>query len=123
MCTLSGRAVRPAIAALALIWLAAPAVAQTSFVAPPRSIGDITSVVDNEKPDAARAARNRAEADANPPAAGDASTLAQFYFRRAQSRAQTGRNKEAIADAEKAVSLGGDFITQVSRYQQFLSGQ
>jgi CHAT domain-containing protein len=96
---------------------------QPSFVAPPRSIADITEILDQEKPDAARVERVRATADAEPPATGSPKLQGQFYFGRARARAVLGRVREAIADAEKAVSFGGDYVQDVSRYQQFLSGQ
>ena len=39
-----------------------------------------------------------------------------------QARAQLGRNEEALADAELAVSngKGADYVNVVSRYEQFL---
>ena len=94
-----------------------------NFVAPPRTISDISAILDQEKPDAAKAGRNRADADANPPATSDRHTLAQFHLRRAQARAALGRSRDAIADCEKAISFGGDYLTEVSRYQQFMSQQ
>src|SRR5690242_3702505 len=95
----------------------------TNFVAPPRTTSDITAILDQQKPDPDKAAKTRADADANPPATSDRHALGQFHFRRAQARAALGRNKEAIADCELAISYGGDYFTEVSRYQQFLSNQ
>jgi CHAT domain-containing protein len=95
--------------------------AQTaSFVAPPRNISDITAILDQQKPDPSRAARNKAAADAAPPASG---ALGQFYYQRGQARAALGRSEEAIADVKQAISLGGDFQTEVSRYMQFMAQQ
>src|SRR5262245_12530605 len=95
--------------------------AQTAtFVAPPRNISDITAILDQQKPDPARPARNKSAADAAPPASGP---LGQFYYQRAQARAALGRTEEAIADAQKAISLGGDHQTEVNRYMQFLAQQ
>ena len=39
--------------------------------------------------------------------------LADFYYKRAQARAQLGRNEESLADAELAVSngKGADYLT------------
>lgn len=93
-----------------------------AFVAPPRSIADITAILDQEKPDPAKRAKREADASAQPPSA-QGQTLGQFYFRRCQARAQMGRSKEAIADCEKAISLGGDYADHVSRVQQFLESQ
>ncbi len=117
--------------------LALPAWAQSSFVAPPRSVGDINAVLDQEKPDAAQAARNRADANAEPAPGLEPRAQAQFYFRRAQARARSGRNKEAIADVEQAIAIGTQvmaginrppqanqyYFGELSRYQQFQSNQ
>jgi hypothetical protein len=40
------------------------AAAQTSFVAPPRTTADITAILDQEKPDPAKAVKVRDDADA-----------------------------------------------------------
>ena len=45
-----------------------PAQVQTAFVAPPRTIADITAILDSEKPDDAKIAERKAHADATPPA-------------------------------------------------------
>src|SRR5262245_45720610 len=94
--------------------------AQATFVAPPRNISDITAILDQQKPDASRAARNKAAAEANPPTSGP---LGQFYYRRGQARAALGRTEDAMADAQQAISIGGDFQTEVARYMQFLAQQ
>ena len=100
----------------------APAQAPAAFVAPPRSIADITAILDQEKPDPAKRAKREADANAEPPAA-QGEALGKFYFQRCQARAALGRAKDAIADCEKAVSLGGDYGNHVSRVQQFLENQ
>jgi CHAT domain-containing protein len=95
--------------------------AQTATTAvPARNISDISAILDQEKPDPSRTAKNKAAADAAPPAGG---ALGQFYYGRAQARAALGRNEEAIADCRQAISLGGDFRTEVSRYMQLLAQQ
>jgi hypothetical protein len=105
------------------------AAAQTSFVAPPRTTADITAILDQEKPDPAKAAKVRGDADATPPPSlNDDRGLAQFYFARAQARAGVGRNVEAIADCEQAIvhggKVGGDIDGyNVDRYQEFMSNQ
>jgi CHAT domain-containing protein len=73
------------------------------FVPPPRNISDITAILDQEKPDPTKAARIKAEADANPPASKDPRTLADFYYQRAQARQLAGRPRDAIADCEKTI--------------------
>jgi CHAT domain-containing protein len=95
----------------------APAEAQTGANA------EITAILDQEKPDPSRAAKVRRDADANPPANAGNVALGQFHFTRCQARSTLGRFKEAISDCEKAISYGGDYVRDVSRWQQFLSNQ
>ncbi|MDO9061063.1 MAG: tetratricopeptide repeat protein, partial [Bradyrhizobium sp.] len=81
------------------------------FVAPPRTIADITAVLDDEKPHPARLARLRDEADDEPDKGLSASDLAEFYLDRGNARMALGRNADATADGEKGlaiVSNGGD---------------
>src|SRR5689334_13851416 len=104
---------RAALAAAGVMLLTAPALAQTTLAAPPRSIKDINSVLDQEKADPSRAARIRATADAQPEAGLDTRAQAQFYFRRAQSREALGRNREAIADLEQAITLGNQVMSGI----------
>jgi CHAT domain-containing protein len=100
-----------------------PALAQTGAAGSPRTISDITAILDQQKPDTARAAQTRAQADAQPPDSKDRSALGAFYFQRAVARASLGRNREAIADGEKAVELGTNFFMETSRYQEFVINQ
>jgi CHAT domain-containing protein/tetratricopeptide (TPR) repeat protein len=94
-----------------------------AMVAPPRSVSDITSILDQQKPDAEKIARLNAEADASAPANANSSDLAEFYYKRAQSRALLGRTRESLADAELAIKngQGADYANVVSRYEQFLA--
>jgi CHAT domain-containing protein len=112
---------------LLFAWLLLPdfAKAQSSaaFVAPPRSIADITAILDQEKPDAVKRAAREAEAKAEPPAGTQGQALGQFYHRRCQANVAIGRTRDAIADCEKSVSLGGDYANHVSRVQQVLETQ
>ena len=65
-----------AIGAALLIALQGSAYAQAgTFAAPPRTIADITAILDQEKPDLERIAKLRADADAMPPPNADAATL------------------------------------------------
>lgn len=99
----------------------AAGVART-FVAPPRTIADITAILDNEKPDAAKIAERKADADAEPPKDGSNSDLAQFYYDRGNARALLARNKEALEDALKALEIGqrGVERRQLTRLRQFV---
>ena len=100
------------------------------FVAPPRTIADITTVLDNEKPDPARIAKLKASADAEPPKQLSADELSEFYYARAQARGVLGRAAEALADGERAVEAtrsSGDFyfkqrIQTFNRAQQLALG-
>jgi tetratricopeptide (TPR) repeat protein len=73
------------------------------FVAPPRTIADITAILDSEKPDPATLARLKASADNEPGKSISQADLAQFYIDRGAARSALGRNREALADGEKAL--------------------
>jgi CHAT domain-containing protein len=76
------------------------------FVPPPRTIKDIASVLDSEKPDPKSHADMKAQADAEPtPGSPNAAT---FYYNRGNARLTLGRVDEALADAQKAVQAAGD---------------
>jgi CHAT domain-containing protein/tetratricopeptide (TPR) repeat protein len=77
-----------------------------AFVAPPRTISDITALLDGEKPDAEKIAKIKSEADASPPAKASREALARFYYQRGTARAELGRLEDAIADAEAALKAG-----------------
>jgi CHAT domain-containing protein len=96
----------------------------TAFVAPPRTIADITAILDREKPDEAKIAKVKADADASPPKAGGAD-LAQFYYDRGNARSLLARNKDALADGLKAMEVGRGSIDgkQSSRIRQFIGLQ
>jgi CHAT domain-containing protein len=85
--------------------LDAPLEIRTSFVAPPRTIADITAILDSEKPDEAQIAKRKATADGSPNGL-SGPKLAQFLFDRAAARALLARNKDALADGLQALDLG-----------------
>ena len=94
------------------------------YVPPPRTIADITAILDNEKPDQAKIAARTAAADAVPPAAAPPAKLAQFYYERANARALLMRNNEALADAKQALEVGkGIDFRQTWRIRQFIGLQ
>ena len=80
------------------------------FIAPPRTISDIRSILDGEKPDPAVIAKLKATANAEPTAKEARGALSQFYFDRSSARSQLGRLADAIADANKAVETGRGVI-------------
>ena len=81
------------------------------FAAPPRTITDITAILDSEKPDLKTIEELKAEADSKPTGKESGEGLAQFYFDRSNARAQLGRLADSIADANKAIEVGRGAIT------------
>jgi CHAT domain-containing protein/tetratricopeptide (TPR) repeat protein len=82
-----------------------PIKVQPGLAAPPRTIADITAILDQEKPDPERIAKLHKDADDAIPTTGDAATQAQLYHTRAVARADLGRAREAIADEERAIDM------------------
>jgi CHAT domain-containing protein len=95
------------------------------FVAPPRTIADITAILDSEKPDVKKIADLKDGADSRPAGKESREALAQFYFDRGNARAQLGRLAESIADANKAVEVGRGAIgtNMMGRLLQFAAIQ
>jgi len=90
------------------------------LVLPPRTIADITAVLDREKPDPAKVAAARAVADKEPPAGLDAAAAARFYFDRGTSAGELGRSAQELADYRKAVELIEPLkSSHVDDYNQF----
>jgi CHAT domain-containing protein len=98
---------------------------QPVFVAPPRTIADITAILDSEKPDDAKIAARKAAVDATPPNDESPTKLAQFYYDRGNARALLARNKEALADGLQALAIAkaGVDYSQLTRIRQFVSLQ
>jgi CHAT domain-containing protein len=93
--------------------------AAESLVAPPRTISDISAILDQQKPDPSEVGRLTATADAAVPTSLKGADLADFYYKRAQARALLGRN-DSLDDAELAVSNASsvDYNNRGSRYEQ-----
>lgn len=98
-CTLSSWAA-PEAAPAAAVPAAQPA------APPPRSIADITKLLDHYKPDPASAAALRAAADAQAPQTTDRDTLFKFYWMRGLAAGKVGRVNQEIADLRQAVDYG-----------------
>lgn len=81
------------------------------FVAPPRTITDITAILDSEKPDLKTIEELKADADSNPTGKESREDLAQFYFDRGNARAQLGRLADTLTDANKAIEVGRGAVT------------
>jgi CHAT domain-containing protein len=77
-----------------------------SLAPPPRTIADITDILDKQKPDAAKRAANIAAADAQPAAGATPTELANFYFQRAVAAGDVGRLIQRRDDAREALRLG-----------------
>jgi tetratricopeptide (TPR) repeat protein len=82
----------------------------------PRTIADITAILDGERPDPARLKKMQEAADANPPPNLDPVSLAHFYYNRSVARAELGNFREAIADSERAVELATGKVDQLVLY-------
>src|SRR5262245_39997091 len=94
-------------AIMLLLIFGGPGHAQAStFVAPPRTIADITAILDQEKPDTGHIAKMRADADAPPPQNLDTGALIEFYYNRATARSNLGRFRDSIADLKTGIALG-----------------
>jgi tetratricopeptide (TPR) repeat protein len=78
---------------------------RNAFVAPPRTIADITAILDSEKPDDAKIGKLKEAADIKPPTNVSSEKLAEFYFNRATARGLLSRNKEALEDAQQGLAL------------------
>jgi CHAT domain-containing protein len=96
--------------------------ASAALVAPPRTISDITAILEQQKPDPAEVTKQTAIADATVPPGIKGAELADFYYKRAQARVLLGRS-DALEDADLAVSnaTSADYINLGSRYEQLLS--
>lgn len=77
--------------------------------APPRSIRDITTLLDQYKPDPAKAAEVRKILDQAPPDTQDRKDLARFYKQKAMAAQDVGAAKEFVTAMRKVVELGGEW--------------
>jgi CHAT domain-containing protein len=105
--------------------LAAGTALPAGFIAPPRTISDITAILDSEKPDLKLIEKLKSDANATPTGKESPKDLSRFYFDRSAARAQLGRVGESIADASKGVEVGRSAIdaNTMGRLKQFLAVQ
>ena len=76
-----------------------------AFVPPPRTVEDITAILDQQKrSDPTIAERARARADEAPPAAAGPGALSRFYYQRALNARAIGRSKQEIEDLRQALA-------------------
>lgn len=99
------------------------AVETLALMAPPRTIADITAILDQEKPDVGRIARAKSIADASPPSNAAPADLAQFHYNRATAHNLLSRNADALVDAERAVEIARGIADprQTARFQQLVA--
>jgi CHAT domain-containing protein len=94
-----------------------------TFVPPPRTIADITAILDQEKPDLERIAKLKADADAPLPSDAAADVLVEFYYNRGLARSDVGRFRDSIADLKTGIALGAQHHIDVGYLQQLLGYQ
>jgi len=75
---------------------------EAAFVPPPRTINDVTAILDQQKRSNPEASALR-RADEAPPDTSDHATLAEFYFKRGRAAEEIGRAKQWIDDLTKAL--------------------
>ncbi len=74
-----------------------------SFVAPPRSIEDVTAILSQQKiAEPEKNEHHQNIADKQPPPAADAGKLAKFYNKRGSAARKIGRNSQVLGDYRKA---------------------
>ena len=92
------------------------------FTPPPRTIADITAILDQQKPDPAKAEAALKAADAQLPTGLQDIQLAQFYFQRGIAAGEVGRITQRIEDLRQAADIGRRLRhPQLSRYLAELS--
>jgi CHAT domain-containing protein/tetratricopeptide (TPR) repeat protein len=119
---LRGGAIVLILCAHALAEQAATAQGET-FVPPPRTIADITAVLDREKPDPAKVAERKRVADAEPTAGLSGLDLAHFYRDRAAAAGEIGRLQQSVSDSRKALEAvpQGAGPMELLRLREFLA--
>jgi CHAT domain-containing protein len=79
---------------------------EAAFVAPPRTVADITAILDQQKRDPNATRKLRANADAPPPERAGRAALSHFHYDRSQARWLLGETAAAIADGKQALEYG-----------------
>ena len=72
---------------------------------PPRTITDITAILDQQKPDPAARQRLLEAISVVPPATSESRKLAKFYFKRGRARSSLGFSPRQLEDYRKAYEL------------------
>jgi CHAT domain-containing protein len=98
------RALRAVVAALVAILLL-PEYVCGAQSAPPRTISDITALLDQQEPDPMKIQELKTAATREPPAGADKDALARFYHERAQAAELLGMVARQIEDLRRARDL------------------
>jgi CHAT domain-containing protein/tetratricopeptide (TPR) repeat protein len=93
----------------------------SGYVAPPRTISDVTAILDLEKPDPQSVTRLRSEARAEPKTSMSRAELALFHYGRCQARSALGDVNNARSDCEKAAEFGQGAL-DTREYERILQG-
>ena len=91
------------------------------FVPPPRSIADISAILDQERPDPAVASRAREAADATPAPGLSDNDLATFHLHRGIAAGDVGRADQRLADARAAARLASANHPDIVRIMALLA--
>lgn len=99
------------IAALLMCWWLAPSLgaAADAPAAPPRTVADITALLDQYRPDPRRMQEVRAILNGTPPQTEDRKDLARFFKQRAVMAEQVGAARQYAEDMRKVVEFGGEW--------------
>ena len=92
-----------------------------SFTAPPRTIKDITAILDQEKPNLEKIKSLQKKVEAEPPPDLAGEDLASFYYERGLAAAELGRINQQLSDFKRAIELGREHIGNIPRYYQQLA--
>ena len=93
------------------------------LVPPPRTVDDITSILDQQKPDPALREAAEARANAQPTADLRGDDLAEFYLRRGIAARSLGRADQEAADYAKAIEVApGGIASDVGSRAAFQVG-
>ena len=96
-------------AALGVVLLvtSAPASAEKDVMLepPPRTITDITTILDQQKPDPEARERILNEVSVQPPETSDVKKLAKFYYKRGRTRSKQGYSFELLDDYRRAYQV------------------
>jgi tetratricopeptide (TPR) repeat protein len=92
-----------------------------SFTPPPRTIADITAILDQQKPNPTQTAALQAAADAPITPGLNGRDLADLYVTRADAAAQLGRTKQRLDDLRAALKLARAGNGDLLRILQYLS--